>query len=104
MPAKPVPRLARELITEAMFLRPRDPDDHRQFEEVLPQMTPLFIYADEHDRDWVRWSLPRQVAERYGWDGCRCATPGCNKAHPAPGQHSFAVDTAWDEVDWFFDA
>lgn len=92
-------RIDRTLVSEGMFLRPRRPDDHREFEVLLPQLTPLFVYADEDGRDWVRWSMPNEVARRFGMENMQCDC--CNNTHPSPGEHSFTIDTAFDEVDWF---
>lgn len=99
-----LPRVNKSLLATVMFIRPRRPDDHRQFEQVLPQCTPLLIYADERGRDWVRWSVPKTVAQRFGWD-MRCTSPGCNcteEATVAPDS-SFLVDMAWNEVDWYLE-
>jgi len=87
-------------ITEAMFVRPQRPDDHREFEILLPQCTPLFIYADREGRDWVRWAIPKVVAENFGLGEMRCAC--CDtKAEIGPlGAYHF--DTLWDEISWYF--
>jgi hypothetical protein len=87
-----------------MFLRPRRPDDHREFERLLPQCSPLFVYADENGRDWVRWSIPRQVAEKMGMGNMQCACCGDTEKQTHASTHSYAVDTAYDEVDWFLEA
>lgn len=96
-------RRHRALVTEAMFIRPRNPDDHAEFEWLLPQCTPLFVYADEDGRDWVRWELPQAVAEKLGWGAMRCAC--CNaRGQLVEDSNVFHVDTAEDEVDWYLGA
>jgi hypothetical protein len=81
-----------------MFLRPRDPDDHRDFERVLPWMTPLFIYQAD-GQDWVRWSMPKSVAQRMGFNrGCVC----CGESDKVEGDvGDVHVDTALSETDWW---
>jgi hypothetical protein len=99
---KELPRMDRSLVSTVMFVRPRRPDDHTEFEWLLPQCTPLFVYADENGRDWVRWSLPKEVAAKLGWNmQCAC----CDHTEPATvePEHSYAVDMAYDEVDWFLE-
>lgn len=87
-------------VPETMFIRPRRPDDHREFEFLLPQMRPLFVYALD-GQDWIRWSLPRSVAVGIGWGDMRCAC--CGDGTPAGDSESFHVDTALKEVDWFLE-
>ena len=96
-----LPRLDRSMITTTLFLRPRRPDDHREFEMLLPHCTPLFVYADEDGRDWLRWSLPRVVAEKVGLGDMRCDC--CGEPLQGGGDHAVVIDTARDETDWFFD-
>lgn len=99
-----LPRLPADALETVMFIRPRNPDNHTQFEWLLPQCTPLFVYADENGRDWVRWSLPLEVAEKLGWD-MRCDAPNCCKTEPGTHRpaHAYLVDTAWDEISWFLE-
>lgn len=93
-----IPRVNRSLIGDVMFLRPRQPADHREFEQLLPQCTPVLVYADAAGRDWVRWAIPKPVAQRYGLDqGCAC----CGKQEGGETEHARLVDTAYDEVDWY---
>lgn len=97
-----LPRLTRDMVQTAMFIRPRRPDDHREFEQVLPRWTPLFVYADENGRDWVRWSIPLDMALQMGLDkGCQCCSH-MEEVSEAP-EHSYLVDTAWDETDWYLE-
>jgi hypothetical protein len=99
-----LPRMEHDLIQTAMFIRPRDPDDHRQFEWLLPRCAPMFVYADENGRDWVRWSIPRAVADQMGWD-MKCHDPNCRKTEEATHepQHAYVADMAYDEIDWFLE-
>jgi hypothetical protein len=99
-----LPRIDRSLVSTAMFIRPRKPEDHGEFEWLLPQCSPLFVYADENGRDWVRWSLPKQVAEQLGWGEMKCACCGNTEEQTHASEHALAVDTAYDEVDWFLNA
>jgi|SRR5882757_5618762 len=95
-------RVSGDGVSHAMFIRPRRPDDHAQFEWLLPQCMPLFIYADERGRDWVRWSLPKTVALKLGWDmGCEC----CGNTEQATHEpdNAYIIDTAWDETSWFLE-
>jgi hypothetical protein len=96
-----LPRKDVSEIEQTMFIRPRNPDDHRQFHEILPWMTPLFIY---HGRglDWVRWSVPQNLARKLGMGGgCAC----CGKDTRKTGDvEDFHVDTAWIETDWWLEA
>src|SRR5262245_7710296 len=88
-------------VPETMFVRPNRPDDHREFEFLLPRCEPLYIYADKDGRDWVRWALPKTVAEQLGWE-MRCAC--CKLETPiveSPGGDHVHIDTAYDEVDWY---
>jgi len=98
-----LPRIDRSLVSTVMFIRPRRPDDHAQFEWLLPQCSPLFVYADENGRDWVRWSLPKHVAEQIGWGDMQCACCGDSHEQTHASEHSFAVDMAYDEIDWFLE-
>jgi hypothetical protein len=102
-----LPRVDEETAGEARFIRPRDPDDHAQFEWLLPRMTPLFVYElklpedNPNGGDYVRWSLPIQVAQEIGWDlGLPCAC--CGSVNPIRGEHAYAVDTKLSEIDWWF--
>jgi hypothetical protein len=62
--------------------------------------TPLFVSADKAGRDWVRWSMPRAVAQALGWGDMRCAC--CGDKSATGTEHAVEVDTALDEVDWWF--
>lgn len=83
-----------------MLLRPRNPADHRQFEEVLPWFTPLFVWHGG-GIDWVRWSVPKDMAEKMGIaGGCVC----CGKNDRVEGDMGdYHVDTAWHETDWWLE-
>lgn len=96
-------RLSHTMVDDAMFIRPRRPDDHTELAWLLPLCTPLFIYGDANGRDWVRWSIPVGVARQIGLDkGCAC----CQKVEEATiaPEHSYVADLAWDEISWFFEA
>ena len=82
-------------LAETMFLRPKRPDDHRDFEMVLPWMTPLFVYEQDGE-DWVRWSMPHNVGLRFGLNrGCAC----CGESETAEGDNGDVhVDTALNET------
>ena len=95
-----LPRMTHDKVSETMFLRPRDPSDHRDFQMVLPLMSPLFLYDDEDGKTWLRWSVPMDVAVRFGFNGgCAC----CGGRKSTDGAHSITLDTLLSEVEWFFD-
>lgn len=96
------PIVDRNAYGEAFFVRPQRPDDHTEFEWLLPQMTPLFIYLDDNLRGWVRWSMPPALVAELGWT--KCSDPECDETHEPGVDEAFHVDTALDETDWFFDA
>lgn len=101
--AKVLPRKHRAEVKPSVFIRTRNPADRRQFDELLPWFTPLFVYHDEtHDIDWVRWSVPEQIAAKWGIDGpCQC----CGDKPQTQGEHNdYLVDTAWHETDWWLEA
>jgi hypothetical protein len=101
-PPATLPRRSRALVKNTMFLRPRRPDDHRQLEALLPQLTPLFVYPDGHGQDIVRWAMPRAVAKANGWDDMHCA---CCDDDTVEGDKNFVhVDVMWKFIDWFFEA
>lgn len=89
-------------IPNTFFIRPRDPDDHDQFEEILPWMTPLFVYEMD-GIDWVRWAVPPHLAAKMGLDTVGCSCCG-GKAETGDGTGGYVVDTAWHETDWFLEA
>ena len=88
-------------VPETMFIRPRRPQDHADFEYILPRMQPLFVYEDGGE-NWVRWAIPLALAQEIGWADMRCACCGSD-AGPAGDTASFHVDTAFDEVDWYLE-
>lgn len=87
-------------IEDGTFLRPRDPSNHEQFEQILPWMTPLFCYHMEGGA-WVRWSVPPHIADSLGMNGAACTC--CGKA-AAKDDAGYLVDTAWHETDWWLTA
>jgi len=89
-------------IPATMFIRPRRPEDHREFEFLLPQMAAVFVYADEDGDQWVRWEMPRALAREIGWGDMQCAC--CGDASAVGTEHAVQVDTAWAEVGWWFNA
>lgn len=89
-------------VQDVMFVRPRDPDNHTELEWLLPRCEPLFVYADANGRDWVRWALPKAVAQAIGWGEMRCA---CCDHQPVDNKAEFFhIDTAYDEVDWYLES
>lgn len=89
-------------IGTTMFVRPQRPEDHDEFEWLLPQCTPLFVYRDGGGRDWVRWALPRDVAREIGWGEMKCAC--CTAGGPLQATNDdFHIDTAYNEVDWYLE-
>lgn len=88
-------------FAETMFLRPREPDDHRELNALLPWLTPLFVYEMNGDL-WVRWSMPREVGLSMDLDrGCKC----CGESLVVEGDNDdFHIDTAWKETDWWLTA
>lgn len=95
-----LPRKSEDELEPTMFLRPRNPADHRQFEEVLPWFTPLFVWRGGVT-DWVRWSVPKEKAQQMGIaGGCAC----CGKDERVEGDMSdYHVDTAWHETSWWLE-
>lgn len=86
-------------LKPTVLLRPRRPDDHTQFEALLPWFTPVLVYWKDGE-DWVRWHVPPVVAEDIGLDGgCGCCGSGAVEA-----DDGFHVDTAVSETDWFLKA
>ena len=87
---------------ETVYLRPRDPDDRREFEVLLPWLTPLLVYT-ESGRDWVRWSVPKQIGAKIGLEnGCDCCDQQ-NVVLNGPND-DYLIDTAWNETSWWLDA
>jgi len=80
-------------------LRPRRPDDHAQFETLLPWFIPILVYRKD-DEDWVRWWVPQLVGEDIGISG-GCVCCGEKAARPDGNEPGFHVDTAWSETDWW---
>lgn len=97
---KVLPR-AEEALPETAFLRPVDPDNHADFERLLPWCTPLMVYTMDGE-DWVRWSMPKAVARRTGFaEGCAC----CGEQTAVDGDvDDYHVDTAWNETSWWLEA
>ncbi len=94
-----LPRKNKLYIGETRFLRPQRPDDHDDFEWLLPQCEPLFVFADEDGRDWIRWEIPRAVADGMGWsEKCTCCGESTALAETTSGVHA---DTAYNEVNWY---
>lgn len=97
------PLVDRNAYGEAFFVRPQRPEDHSEFEWLLPQLTPLFVYLDGNLRGWVRWSMPKAVAFDLGWgETPQCACCDATATEGIDG--GLHVDTALEETDWFFDA
>lgn len=100
MNVRVLPRKQESEVEKTVMLRPRNPSDHRQFEEILPWFTPLFVWQDG-DIDWVRWSVPQPLAEKMGiTSGCAC----CGKETQVDGGHGdYLVDTAWHETSFWLE-
>lgn len=96
-----LPRRQESEVVKTMVLRPRNPDDHRDFQRVLPWFTPLFVWRGP-TFDWIRWSVPTSFAARMGLVGaCAC----CGEDTTARGENGdYLIDTAWHEVSWFLEA
>lgn len=96
-----LPRKQESEIEPTVLLRSKNPSNHRDFEEILPWFTPLFVWQGK-DQDWVRWSVPQPMAEKMGITG-GCAH--CGKDTKIEGDHGdYLVDTAWAETDWWLEA
>jgi len=94
-------RTFEELDFPQGFLRPQDPTDHRQFEEILPWMTPRFVYR-WRGAEWVRWAVPAATAKRLGLDeGCVCCG---TKPEPLDTEGGLWIDTAWHETSFWLEA
>lgn len=96
-----IPRKNFADIPTTMFLRVRDPQKESGFDRLLHDLTPLFVYSNMGS-DWVRFDMPREVANACGWDGMRCACcaeRGDEQSNAAAETvDSFHIDTAWSEV------
>lgn len=93
-----IPRKNYDDIPETMFFRVPDPSKPSALHQLMHEMAPMFVYA-HNDTDWVRWSIPRDVAQRYGFGNMQCAC--CSSVTPSSAVgtvDAFHVDTAWREV------
>lgn len=88
-------------LVQTVFLRPRNPGDHREFERLLPWLTPLFVYAMEGD-DYVRWHVPPAIGEQMGLTSSGCAC--CGEKTVIETDKGFHVDTVWSETGWWLTA
>jgi hypothetical protein len=96
-----IPRKDVADIPTTMFVRVQDPSQPSSLDALCHEMTPLLVYA-EHGRDWVRWSMPREVARKYGLGEMRCACCADDEeSTPAETVDAYHVDTAWSEVGPF---
>ena len=91
---------------DRMVMRPRDPSDHRDWMKILPVSTPLFVlvhpYGEDTESDpMVRWSMPRDEAEKFGLWGTGCACCGAGAGDDKGTTWEF--DTMLDEIDWYLD-
>lgn len=94
-----IPRKNHDDIPTTMFLRVKDPTKESGFDQLLHDLTPLFVYAND-GADWVRWDMPREVAQACGWGDmrCDCCAPDEPSTPAAETVDSFHIDTAWSEV------
>lgn len=101
-----IPRKDRAAIPETMFMRLKDPSDPSQLEGLCHEMTPLLVYASPDGRDWVRWSMPREVARKYGMGEMRCACCAEDDITESAAEtvDAYHVDTAFSEVANFLSA
>lgn len=100
-----IPRKDRADIPETMFLRKQDPAKSSQLDDLCHEMTPLLVYAGPDGRDWIRWSMPREVARKYGMGEMRCACCSSDAESSASETvDAYHVDTAWAEVARYLSA
>lgn len=95
-----IPRKDFDDVPTTMYLRVADPTKPNGFGKLLHELTPLFVYARD-GADWVRFDMPREVAEARGWGDMRCACCAPEEQDSVPRAEtadSFHIDTAWSEV------
>lgn len=97
-----IPRKEFSELPATMFLRPRRPQDHRDFEMILPWATPQLVYA-MNDQDWVRWSIPPEMAEKFGIASGGCVCCG-HDAVAVSDDGDYQFDTALHEINWWLAA
>lgn len=94
-------RLDVDRIGATAVIRTVNPSDRRQFNELLPWFTPRFVFTHE-DREWIRWSVPTEVAKKYGLDaGCACC--GEQTILKNADGEGYLVDTLLAETDWWLE-
>jgi hypothetical protein len=95
-----MPIVDMHFLPETMFLRPRDPEDHAEWNMILPKSAPLCFYTDEDGSTVLRWDMPRELATAlFGDLTCEC----CGEDNVLDNEDgTVAVDTMWDEVSWWF--
>lgn len=76
--------------------------DRPSFEEILPQMKPLFIYAGKHGRDKVRWEMSRRVARHMGLGEVEQMVCECCGERVVATKDSIQFDIEWDDIAWWF--
>lgn len=94
-----IPRKSRVDIPETVFLGIEDPSRPSGLDKLLHELTPILVYTGANGRDYVRWSMPREVAQRYGWGDMRCACcPPDEPSTVAATVDAFHVDIAWSNT------
>lgn len=99
-----IPRKDFDDVPTTMYLRVRDPRKASALEQLLHEVTPLFVYTTDGD-DYVRIDVPHEVAQKYGMADmqCACCAPDEQaQVQRADTSDSVHFDTAWSEVGpWF---
>jgi hypothetical protein len=79
-------------------------DNRRQWEDILPHMTPVCRWVDDDGKVIVRWEIPTIIAKRVGLSsGAQCSTPGCHCSNLIEINGGFLIDSNWRNVKWYFD-
>jgi len=66
----------------------------RRMERLLPWLTPLGTF-NYRGRDWIRWSMPRTLAEAYGLnEECEC----CGAQTLQGEVDDYLIDIAWSDT------
>jgi len=86
---------------DRLALIAKDPDNHDDFNRILPKSTPLFVWSETPQSSaYVRWSMPRSVAEDMGFWGKGCACCGAGGGNSGK---TWEFDTRLSQVSWYFE-
>lgn len=90
-------------VEDRLIIRAMDPADHSDWLKVLPFARPQFLHNDPDGKDvFVRWSMPKEDAQRFGLWGAGCACCGAGGATNEVGD-TWEFDTVVAETDWYLE-